>query len=104
MNLHLIDVLIIAAYMVATVVIGFWIARRASRGPKSSFLAYGFIGIGKFAATFLPWHLSADPTTNVNLWGLLITALTTIYVVKGGMFSVVFTEVLQACLKTVACV
>ncbi|MEJ2504449.1 MAG: sodium:solute symporter, partial [Gemmatimonadota bacterium] len=29
------------------------------------FLAYGFIGIGKFAAAFLPWQLSADPTTNV---------------------------------------
>ena len=25
------------------------------------FLAYGFIGIGKFAATFLPWQLSANP-------------------------------------------
>jgi solute:Na+ symporter, SSS family len=68
------------------------------------FLAYGFIGIGKFAAAFLPWELSSDPTTNVNLWGLLITAITTLYVVKGGMFSVVFTEVLQFCIMTVACV
>src|SRR5687767_12324123 len=25
------------------------------------FLAYGFIGVGKFAATFLPWQLSDDP-------------------------------------------
>ncbi len=68
------------------------------------FLAYGFIGIGKFAATFLPWELSADPTTNVNLYGLIITAITTLYVVKGGMFSVVFTEVLQFAVMTVACV
>src|SRR4051812_38913417 len=68
------------------------------------FLAYGFIGIGKFAATFLPWHLAADPALNANLWGLAITALTTLYVVKGGMFSVVFTEVLQFVLKTIACV
>lgn len=68
------------------------------------FLAYGFIGIGKFAATFLPWELSADPTTNVNLYGLIITAITTLYVVKGGMFSVVFTEVLQFVIMTVACV
>ena len=68
------------------------------------FLAYGFIGIGKFAATFLPWELSTDPTTNVNLYGLIITALTTVYVVKGGMFSVVFTEVLQFFIMTVACV
>jgi Na+/proline symporter len=66
------------------------------------FLAYGFVGIGKFAAAFLPWQLSADPATNVNLWGLLITAITTIYVVKGGMFSVVFTEVLQFAIMTVS--
>lgn len=68
------------------------------------FLAYGFVGIGKFAATFLPWELAADPATNVNLYGLIITTLTTIYVVKGGMFSVVFTEVLQFFIMTVACV
>ncbi|HYD51910.1 MAG TPA: hypothetical protein VEA99_04760, partial [Gemmatimonadaceae bacterium] len=43
------------------------------------FLAYAFIGIGKFAATFLPWQLSADPTMNVNLWGIAITAFTAAY-------------------------
>jgi SSS family solute:Na+ symporter len=68
------------------------------------FLAYGFIGIGKFAAEFLPWTLSENAATNVNLYGLIITALTTIYVVKGGMFSVVFTEVLQFAIMTVACI
>jgi len=68
------------------------------------FLAYGFIGIGKFASTFLPWELSANPTTNVNLYGLIITAITTLYVVKGGMFSVVFTEVLQFVIMTIACI
>ncbi|CAM3234243.1 sodium:solute symporter family protein [Rhodothermus bifroesti] len=68
------------------------------------FLAYGFIGIGKFAATFLPWKLSEDPVTNIHLYGLLITALTTIYVVKGGMFSVVATEVLQFFIMTLGCV
>lgn len=66
------------------------------------FLGYGFIGIGKFAATFLPWQLSADPDWNVYLYGLAITAVTTLYVVKGGMFSVVFTEVLQFVIMTVA--
>ena len=68
------------------------------------FLAYGFIGIAKFAATFLPWQLSEDPTTNVNLYGLIVTAITTLYVVKGGMYSVVFTEVLQFGIMTAACV
>ena len=67
------------------------------------FLAYGFIGIGQFASVFLPFQLSADPTWNANLYGLIITAIATLYVVKGGMFSVVFTEVLQFCIMTVAC-
>ena len=68
------------------------------------FLSYGFIGIGKFAAIFLPWQLSSDPVTNVNLYGLIITAITTLYVVKGGMFSVVFTEVLQFVIMTISCI
>jgi Na+/proline symporter len=66
------------------------------------FLAYAYIGIGKFASTFLPWSLSSDPSTNVKLWGCLIIAITTLYVVKGGMFSVVSTELLQFTLLTIA--
>lgn len=68
------------------------------------FIAYGFIGIGKFAAVFMPWQLSVDPHLNDVFYGLLITLVTTIYVVKGGMFSVVFTEVLQFIIMTIACI
>ena len=60
------------------------------------FFTYGFKGIGKFAATFLPWQLS------VNQYALLLIAITAIYVVKGGMFSVVITEVMQFCILSVA--
>jgi Na+/proline symporter len=60
------------------------------------FFTYGFKGIGKFAATFLPWHLS------VNQYALILIAITAIYVIKGGMFSVVITEVLQFCILSVA--
>jgi solute:Na+ symporter, SSS family len=67
------------------------------------FLAYGFIGIGKFTATFLPWQLAENPELNANLYGLIVTAITTIYVVKGGMPSVVFTEVMQFAVMTVGC-
>ena len=69
-------------------------------------LAYGFLGVGKFAVEFFPadWALSADPDTNAKLYALIITAVTTLYVVKGGMMSVVFTEVLQFVIMTVACV
>ncbi len=69
-----------------------------------TYVAYGFIGIGKFATVFLPWELSADPGTNEILYGLIFTGLTTLYVIKGGMFSVVFTEVLQYAIMTVASV
>ena len=60
------------------------------------FLTYGFKGIGKFAVIFLPWHLSA------NVYALILMGITTFYVVKGGMFSVVITEVLQFCILSVA--
>ncbi len=56
------------------------------------FLSYAFKGIGKFATDFLPWHLSA------NEYALILMAITTFYVVKGGMFSVVVTEVIQFCI------
>ncbi len=68
------------------------------------FIAYGFIGIGKFAAVFMPWQLAEDPHLNDVCYGLIITAITTLYVVKGGMFSVVFTEVLQFFIMTIACI
>ncbi|MBZ5580553.1 MAG: Na+:solute symporter [Acidobacteriia bacterium] len=60
------------------------------------FLTYGFKGIGKFATDFLPWGLSA------NQYALILMGITTFYVVKGGMFSVVITEVLQFCILSVA--
>ena len=60
------------------------------------FFTYGFKGIGKFAATFLPWQLS------VNQYALVLIAITAVYVIKGGMFSVVITEVMQFCILSVA--
>jgi len=60
------------------------------------FLTYAFKGIGKFATNFLPWQLSA------NQYALILMGITTFYVVKGGMFSVVITEVIQFCILSVA--
>jgi SSS family solute:Na+ symporter len=60
------------------------------------FFSYGFKGIGKFAATFLPWHLSP------NVYAVILIAITAIYVIKGGMISVVITEVVQFCILTIA--
>lgn len=53
------------------------------------FLAYAFQGIGKFSSVFLPWNLSPET------YALIFMSITTIYVVMGGMFSVVLTEVIQ---------
>lgn len=72
------------------------------------FLSYGFKGVGKFVSAFLPpiisnaEYLSAHPQANVNLYALILMAITTFYVVKGGMFSVVITEVIQYCILTIA--
>jgi Na+/proline symporter len=60
------------------------------------FFTYGFKGIGKFAATFLPWHLSP------NVYALILIGITAIYVIKGGMISVVITEVIQFFILAIA--
>ena len=60
------------------------------------FLAYDFQGIGKFSKLFLPWDLSA------NTYALILMSITAVYVILGGMFSVVFTEVLQFIIMTIA--
>jgi Na+/proline symporter len=60
------------------------------------FLAYGFKGIGKFSSEFLPWDLTP------NQYGLIFMGITTLYVVKGGMHSVVLTELIQFGVMTVA--
>jgi SSS family solute:Na+ symporter len=59
-------------------------------------IAYAFKGIGKFAQILLPWSLSQ------NTYAFIILAITTVYVVKGGMYSVVLTEVLQFTIMTIA--
>lgn len=65
-------------------------------------VAFGFLGIGKFAAAFLPFQLSPDAYWNEMYWAIIFTVLTTGYVIKGGMYSVVFTEVLQYVIMTIA--
>ena len=61
-------------------------------------IAYAFKGIGKFAQILLPWSL------HENTYALIILTITTLYVVKGGMYSVVLTEVLQFAIMTIASV
>lgn len=60
------------------------------------FLGYAFQGIGKFAAIFLPWDLSPD------MYAFILMAITTVYVIVGGMYSVVLTDLLQFTLLVIA--
>jgi SSS family solute:Na+ symporter len=67
-------------------------------------LAYAFKGVGKFAVTMLPWQLSGQAQglfSDENLYAVIILLLTSLYVVKGGMISVVITEVMQFTILTV---
>lgn len=71
------------------------------------FIAYFFEGIGKFSTSILPWDLSVNIAgyvlTSERSYALILCILTTIYTVKGGMYSVVATEVLQFVIMTLAC-
>ena len=71
------------------------------------FIAYFFEGIGKFAAIFFPWDMSATlgplSITSEQGYALVIIGITTIYTIKGGMWSVVGTEVLQFFIMTISC-
>lgn len=68
------------------------------------FIAYDFAGVGKFATMFLPWQFSADPIANANWYATILMLITAIYVVAGGMYSVVVTELLQFLVMTISCV
>lgn len=60
------------------------------------FLSYAFQGIGKFAGVFFPWELSN------NMYAIILMGITTIYVIVGGMYSVVLTDLLQFAILAVA--
>jgi len=52
----------------------------------------------------LPWHFTGNATglfTDENLYALIILGLTSLYAIKGGMVSVVITEVLQFSILTI---
>jgi len=66
-------------------------------------LAYGFKGIGKFAVVMLPWHFTGHTTgvfTDENIYAMILLGLTSLYAIKGGMVSVVITEVAQFTILT----
>ena len=69
-----------------------------------AFLGYAFVGIGKFTEVFFPWNLAWGPFSSADMYALILLAITTTYLLLGGWYSVVLTDLVQFALLTVASV
>lgn len=75
------------------------------------FLAYGFVGIGKFMQIFVPFETIAHwvpfdvpPARVPHFYGLIFTSVATFYVMLGGMLSIVWADLLQFTIMAVSAV
>lgn len=68
----------------------------------TAFIGYAFQGIGKFTAVYIPTGL--PPETAATVCAVGVFALTTMYVLLGGLYSVVVTNVIQTAILTAASV
>ncbi len=75
------------------------------------FLAYGFVGLGKFVEIFLPWEV-VQPLIGINiapefvpqLYGIVFTLAAVAYTILGGMRSIVLADVLQFTIMTISAI
>jgi solute:Na+ symporter, SSS family len=75
------------------------------------FLAYGFVGLGKFIEIFVPWDLVKDYIPFAvsrqfvpHFYGIIFTLFAMFYSILGGMHSIVLGDVIKYCVMTVACI
>ncbi|SCW62681.1 sodium:solute symporter family protein [Mucilaginibacter sp. NFR10] len=75
------------------------------------FLAYGFIGLGKFIEIFIPWDLvkayvpfHVAPQYVPHMYGIIFTLFAMFYSIIGGMHSIVLGDMIKYGIMTVACV
>jgi len=75
------------------------------------FLAYGFVGLGKFMEIFIPWHIVEPyipfhiPAAYVpHFYGVIFTLFAVFYSVLGGMHSIVLGDVIKYAIMTIGCV
>jgi len=79
----------------------------------ASFIGYAYQGIGKFASVYIPLESLAQYTSipwlqtmlteyEPDCLAVLIIGITTLYVVLGGLYSVVVTDVIQTAILTLA--
>lgn len=73
------------------------------------FLAYGFVGVGKFIEVFMPWEYVSQwvPFTVgeahvPHFYGICFTMIATFYVMLGGMLGVVWTDLIQFAIMTLS--
>lgn len=75
------------------------------------FLAYGFIGLGKFMEIFIPWEVVKAyvpfdvPAAYVpHVYGIVFTLFAMFYSILGGMHSIVIGDMIKYAIMTVACI
>lgn len=75
------------------------------------YLAYGFIGIGKFAEIFVPWEVvsayvpfDVAPEYVPHFYGIIFTSFAVFYALLGGMLSIVWADVLQFALMAISAI
>jgi len=76
------------------------------------FLAYGFIGLGKFMMIFIPWDAVAgffgfdpgiiSPKFVPHVYGIVFTLAATVYCLLGGMASIVWADLIQYTIITIS--
>src|SRR5450631_1879425 len=75
------------------------------------FLAYGFVGLGKFIEIFVPWSsvqpyfpFHVAPEYVPHIYGIVFTLFATFYSVIGGMHSIVIGDLIKYIILSVACI
>ncbi|WP_247237800.1 sodium:solute symporter family protein [Telluribacter sp. SYSU D00476] len=104
-----------------------WITTRFGTGPQATrshtivvvfallsclgFMAYGFIGLGKFVEIFIPWQYMAPyvpfevaPEFIPHFYGVLFTLFAVFYAVLGGMSSIVWADLIQYIIMTLSAI
>jgi Na+/proline symporter len=105
-----------------------WLATRfglSGRGVKAShnvvvafaligclgFLAYGFVGLGKFMEVFVPWStiqsyvpFTVPPEYVAHFYGIVFTLFAMFYSILGGMHSIVLGDLIKYLIMTVGCI
>ena len=74
------------------------------------FLAYGFIGLGKFMEIFIPWDMvkayvpfDVSPRYVPHVYGITFTLFAMFYSILGGLHSIVLGDMIKYSIMTVAC-